>query len=1030
MQLFRRLGATRRALLHRGGSTLVVALIALVASAAAAVGPTYAAAARTSVLQDNLTAATPAQRGLEVVQQGDVSGDAGAVGRRVGDGVLNGAIKDAKVRAAFGTPTEALEATAVIAGTQDAVPLDSRDGVCAQLTLASGRCPEGAADVNKVMASESLMALREWHVGQVVAFTGWPSQTIVGVYRAPKTESGYWFGREPSYFTIEFPASIYSKQPPAPADALFTVPQTMQQSQDSPQGLVLLDYPLVPGLVTVAAAPGLGRDIDAMSNAPALQAVGAVVRTSLPGLITDIQRSWTFLAVPVLLATVQLLALIWLLLFLVVTDTVEARSAEIALAKLRGYGGRRLLGFALTEPLTLLILALPAGVLVGWGLSVWFSHSLLRPGTHVGLPGPAWGAAALATLGGMAAVAVAARRVLTRPIVEQWRRAGRRATDRSWVFDSIVLTGAVAGLVQLKAAGGFTSVRQSSVGLLVPGLLGLAVAVISSRLLPLVCRRLFGATRRRGGTSAFLAVRFIARRPGGTRTTMILATAFALATFGTAAWANGAGNRTLLAQVQTGAPAVLDVAPTATTNLAAVVDKLDPSGTRATAVDSYFDASGTDTVVLGVEPARFAEIAYWRTRFAGKTLAELTAQLTTTVAPDVQLNGDALRLRIDVGTLPPTGVDVGAQVDAVDESSAIDVDLGTITQTGVQTTKPVEIVGCNPCQLRNLSVNLPTKSIASASTAARGDLTVTGIDVRRDGQWQPVTAGLTTAASWRTSGVPPTAGPEGLHWRYAFPAGGSASLSVADLPLRVPAIVAFPTFKGPDSTINGFNAQPLQITAIGVADALPSVPVAGFAVDRTYAERAAHGYLALVSQQVWTTKAAEHDIAAGLDKAGVKVLGVTRASDQQQLLDRQGPALASVLFLADSISAASLAATAAVLGLVVAARRRRYEFAALSSTGVTRRELYGALLVEQSTVLVFGALAGVAAGLAAAVLSLQNVPQLVVVTTFPPLSYALDRPLLAAAIAAAVVVLLVIAAVASRVLLAGAHAEQLREGDI
>ena len=80
--------------------------------------------------------------------------------------------------------------------------------------------------------------------------------------------------------------------------------------------------------------------------------------------------------------------------------------------------------------------------------------------------------------------------------------------------------------------------------------------------------------------------------------------------------------------------------------------------------------------------------------------------------------------------------------------------------------------------------------------------------------------------------------------------------------------------------------------------------------------------------------------------------------------------------------------------------------------------------------LVFGALAGVVAGLAAALLALKSVPQVVVPTTFPPLSYALDVPLLAASIASATVVLLLVAALASRALLLGARPEQLREGDI
>src|SRR4051812_11622988 len=166
MHVFQRLGATWRALRHRGGSTVVVALISLVASAAAAVGPTYAAAARTSVLQDNLTAATAAQRGLEFVEQGEISGDSPAKALSLTTGVLKAGVPDAKVRAAIGTPTQAIDATAVIAGGQDAAPLDSRDKVCDQLVMVAGRCPKTGGDVGTVMASSALMSLRGWHVGQ------------------------------------------------------------------------------------------------------------------------------------------------------------------------------------------------------------------------------------------------------------------------------------------------------------------------------------------------------------------------------------------------------------------------------------------------------------------------------------------------------------------------------------------------------------------------------------------------------------------------------------------------------------------------------------------------------------------------------------------------------------------------------------------------------------------------------------------------------------------------------------------------
>ena len=91
------------------------------------------------------------------------------------------------------------------------------------------------------------------------------------------------------------------------------------------------------------------------------------------------------------LITAQLLLLAWLLLFLIVADAAEARGPEVALAKMRGRGRWRTLTFSLAEPVLLLAVALPAGVLAGWAITTGLGHILFRPGTPVGLPGrPGW----------------------------------------------------------------------------------------------------------------------------------------------------------------------------------------------------------------------------------------------------------------------------------------------------------------------------------------------------------------------------------------------------------------------------------------------------------------------------------------------------------------------------------------------------------------------------------------------------------------------------------------------------------------
>ena len=120
-----------------------------------------------------------------------------------------------------------------------------------------------------------------------------------------------------------------------------------------------------------------------------------------------------------------------------------------------------------------------------------------------------------------------------------------------------------------------------------PGLLGLAVAVAASRLLPLGCRALYGTASRHGLLAAYLALRHVARRSGGVRTTIVLATAFSLAAFAFAAWSVGQRNYRLVAEAEIGAPEVLTVRLPAGQNLGTIVDRIDPSGRLATAVDTY-----------------------------------------------------------------------------------------------------------------------------------------------------------------------------------------------------------------------------------------------------------------------------------------------------------------------------------------------------------------------------------------------------------------------------------------------------------
>ncbi|MGH9125497.1 MAG: FtsX-like permease family protein, partial [Acidimicrobiales bacterium] len=139
------------------------------------------------------------------------------------------------------------------------------------------------------------------------------------------------------------------------------------------------------------------------------------------------------------------------------------------------------------------------------------------------------------------------------------------------------------------------------------------------------------------------------------------------------------------------------------------------------------------------------------------------------------------------------------------------------------------------------------------------------------------------------------------------------------------------------------------------------------------------------------------------------------------------PGLASVLFLADGAAAAALAAGGAILGLYLSARRRRYEYAALTATGLSQRTLRRALAAEQIAVLAFGMVVGVATGLVAAAVALPAVPEFVTVPLAPALTHRPPAGEMALVLAAAVLVVLLAAGGAAVALTRGVRLEQLRE---
>ena len=914
-----------RALRHRWGSSLLVLILATVAVAAATVGPTYKSAAKSSIVQDTMAGAPGSEQGISATESGRVNSILPQLQAPLLSATGAGLGGSVAARRLLGAPIDGIVVTAGVAPPITELPVVWRDGMCVHLRMLSGHCPTA---MSQIMISPSLAARSHWKVGTQVAAHPFGHLVVSGIYAIPDTTAAYWSLSSTSFFPTE--ENSETQHAIGAPDAAFTTRQTMAALPSTTQGTDTVDFVLHIPAVTPANIDQLSTTAQSLVNNEALTIEQASLQSGIPFIVTAIHASWNTLSTPILVITGELLILAWLLLFLLVLDTVEARASEVALARLRGFGRWRSVGVAVAEPVALMAIALPIGALIGWGVAVALGGGL-RPGTPVPLAAIGWAAAAVATLGGVAAILVAAVRVLRRPVVEQWRRTSRGATKRGWVVDAVLLTAAGAGLFQLASAGAFATAgsqsgAHNSVALLTPALIGIAVAVVASRLLPLACRAAFGTTRTQGGLAGFLAVRQVARRPGGTRTVIILVTAFTLATFAIGSWSIARVNRQHVAVVSTGAATVFAVGPTTSQKLIDAVDRADPSGRQASAVFAFF---GGSTTLLAVQPERFARVAAWSA--AGAPQHRGLRDLAPSAPPPVVLNGQAMRLRLHVDTLS-TPSRVGADFLVPGGDAPIRIDLGRLTSSSGTVTRTAGLIRC-PCSLADLA-------LSQAAGPLQGAVRIESLEVRNNGVWRPV-PGVGAAERWRVGGLGDTvtAGPNGLSWSFSTPANTDTMLSVNSYPDPLPVIASTSLANNGGVSPVGLDANPLPVTVAQAVPAVPGDPVTGVVVDLTYAERAALDGDAAANPQVWVAAGAAGDVAKSLRSQGIQIESTMRASTVQSLLQRQGPGLASSLFLLDAGAAALLAALGTVVGLGVSARRRRYEYAALAAGGVSQREL-------------------------------------------------------------------------------------------
>src|SRR5262245_3902500 len=521
-----------RGIRYRAGRSLVVFLLAMVATAAAVLVPAYSRAAQQSVLSGGLRAAPVTGTSVGIGAEGTAA-SAPAAHSATGDAraaVASALERRPALARLLDRPIGGVDAEATLRpGNRDplATRFAYRDNVCAHLTLTEGECP---VEPGQVLVSERLANTHGIEVDTPIAIrigeapNAQPQQlTVVGVYTPNDTAERYW-GRT-AYFTGGAPPGDASAER---VDAVFTTAEDDIRAVAESTVAMRLDYPLRTDAVRLDDVERLPAELSALGAD--LGGAELNVDQALTATLQDIDADQRAIGRTVPVIAVPLVLLCWFVLFMLVASLTEERGPEIALAKLRGFPSGRAARFGLGEVLLLIVLAGPAGVAAGLGIVELASRLMLATGTHVEVRWPVF-VAAILSLGAVAGAALlAGRRTMRTPVLSLLRRVPERARWQAGVAEGVVVALAAASLIAA------VSDRSAPLALLAPALIAVVAGVVVGRLLGGWARVRLAIARRRGRVPALLSAAQLARRPASHRLVTVITVAIALLAFAATAW--------------------------------------------------------------------------------------------------------------------------------------------------------------------------------------------------------------------------------------------------------------------------------------------------------------------------------------------------------------------------------------------------------------------------------------------------------------------------------------------------------------
>ncbi len=925
-----------------------------------------------------------------------------------------------------------------------------RDGMCDAATV-EGRCP---ASPDEALIDPTMLRTIKAEVGDTVTVhfpitvttqkgsrvrDNATELTIVGTYTIADNADPTWFdpGRTGGDGTLR-PPSLGSTQPPvAPAllvdRSAITVPRASVGGADRPIDLERVDIDTMAGtqqaLLTWQAAM-------AEQGVPVIQSDDPA---TVENVFAAVKAEQTLLSRVTLAAVVPLIVLALLLLYVLVASAAEVRRQEVALAKLRGFSTRKVVRFAVAEPVAVLLLTLPVGI----GLAVLAERSLGRiwlGSTPFVITPQAVASAFVVTLAALVAAFVAVIGVVREPLAASLASVSRRRAASRWglLAQGALVMLSVAAVVQIVTSEATQS--TSFVELLAPLFVALGASVLAMVLIGMVARAWMARTSQRGGLSPFLASRRLVRRQDLVQLVLPLLLATAMATFAASAWKVADDWRVSKAAATVGAATVY-YTDTPPSRLQWVTQQADPEGRYLAAAVAPAPRTIDGGRVGLVDATRFARVVAWDSQWGTDGSEEVQGWLTDEMASDpITFSGSRVQIRI-------TGISLVGELNLPLEMWARYVPsttgeervstLGTLPQKGSVTLDGFVSECTEGCTLQQLFIAGSSSSVSDAA----GRLTIRSLsaDGADPGDWR-----LDDATAWRAarpfgesdrSPVSLEAGERGLALRLS---GDPAvvRLTTTDLP-EAPPLVATDTsildeVAGAPDTVNGASIlgarTPMQVT--GEAKALPLVGSNGGLSDLTAALREYGDQASSVTlSELLVADGTPDSVLAAVRDEGVTLTDRRTQAEELDLLRSDAFSLGWRVFLLVGVLTLVLAFLGVLALAVVQLRWRSYEVAALRVVGVRRRDLRRAIVTEYVALLGLAVVGGALAAMASLLLVLPSLDIGTIGDFDPAVDFGLRWLVMAGVVGVVMVVVLAIALWISRRTVKQGTPATLRQAD-